>query len=605
MTIKLYKTASAIAFILCVMAGFSGQGQAYEGIGTLNIKGMVFRQFASLVSQATGQNIIVSKAAGEIPVHLFLEQVSAEEALEAACRAYQCWYRKDSRTGIISVVTLNEYRQGMAVNDEELVKVVKLNHTDARVVGESIKKLFGDRVIWATLDYEQGDSDFDDLQSALQRMDTLADRTQFSLDGSGIGGGRQSTRGRTGRTQSKGDTTLDEKVEVDVDSEVLLRQLTEVQEDGSGTLVRKPGVVYVTTLKNTNSVLLRSTDADILSTIENLIAELDQPKPQVLIEVKLLEIELDDELQYGVDWLFEGGDVSGGRSTGLIGDLATTTFGGGIGQILEPADDLTPQGTLLDPRATVLGVVSDNVRARLQLLEQRGLVKRLATPNLCVADGEASRVFVGSQTTVLLSVDVSELFDDEGNLQRLTRELETERLNIGMSLLIQPEINTDESVTIRIVQEDSRLGVIKEIDFGDVRPFQSQDVDTRTVTTTIIAMNGQISAVGGLIREESTVAESGMPGAENIPMAGNLLKTEADFKRRSELLVLLRPYILRPPSESEEATLKFIDALSGHPGAQSDFPAFGSYSGNMRENNKKIGKVSDLLKNRSWVWHTN
>ena len=117
-------------------------------IASLTVKGMAFRQFVSMLSQGTGEKIIVSNMASEIPVHLYLEEVMPAEALEAACRAYQCWYKKDEDTGITCVVTLSEYQQGMTLHEQDIIEVITPRHLDAQAVGEALQQLFRDRIIW-------------------------------------------------------------------------------------------------------------------------------------------------------------------------------------------------------------------------------------------------------------------------------------------------------------------------------------------------------------------------------------------------------------------------------------------------------------------------
>ena len=131
----------------------------------------------------------------------------------------------------------------------------------------------------------------------------------------------------------------------------------------------------------------------------------------------------------------------------------------------------------------------------------------------------------------------------------------------GTTLLITPKIHSAESVTIRITQEDSQLGEISAISYGADTPFKSQDVETRSVTTTVVAADGQISAVGGLIREDASRQDSGIPGLMRLPGVGGLFKTTRKAASRTELIVLLRPYILRAP---EEGGIRFYGISQPH-----------------------------------------
>lgn len=596
-----------IVKILCVGAMLlpapgSARSHPIDGTGAvlsvLNIKGMPFRQFAAMLSRGTGCRIVVGSAAGEIPVHLYLEDVDVSAAMEGACRACQCWYKRDPDTGITCVITLDEYKQGLTLHDDEIVRVFKLRHIDARLVGDSLHRLYRDRLIWERPDDEDDDG-VEDLEQALERMDTLADRAQFSqgsMQGGGSSsrnvssrsdrylGGRSGSYDRSGRYSgsrssgygtSSSDPDLMKDVELEVAPEALMGQLTG---EGAGLdgRVQRPGVVFVSVLRSTNTLIVRTTDNRVMDQIIALLEKLDTPRAQVLLEVKVLEIKLDDEQERGVDWLFQNNDLAGGRSTGLPGD----TFGNDYGRIQLPDSDFVPQGTALDPRATMFQVVSDHVVARLQLLEETGAVTRLATPNLCVADDEVSRIFIGTQTSILTDVRVT-TYTYAGDTTTTDESIdpETERRDIGTTLLITPQIHSDRSVTIRVVHEDSLLGNLTEIEYGTQQSFKSRDVETRSVVSTIVATDGEISAVGGLIREQTEKTESGLPGLMHIPYVGELFKSTRDARSRSELLVLLRPFILRGPGDAEPVARDLMRRLSRHPSARDDIPSMGVYDG--------------------------
>ena len=106
-------------------------------IEVMHIKNMTFRQFANMLSQGTNRKIIVSQKAGDIPINIYLEDIYAEEALEAVCQAYQCWYKKNQNTRITCIMTIEEYQSGMATQEEDLVELVTLKYVDARSVGDA------------------------------------------------------------------------------------------------------------------------------------------------------------------------------------------------------------------------------------------------------------------------------------------------------------------------------------------------------------------------------------------------------------------------------------------------------------------------------------
>ncbi len=593
---------------------------------TLNIKDMTFREFASLLSQSSGKQVVVSQAAGAILVNVYLCDMEVEDALAAVCNAYQCWYKKDESTGVISIITADEYLSGLSYNEKELVKVVKLRYLDARQLGDTLRNLYRDRVVWERPEEDESEN-LEELEMAIERMNILSENALTSDNNSGTSSssrdssnsryGSSSRYGSNGRygsdshygsryTSSTSDE-LEKRQQIELEREALLNQLIEARARGEEGLYNRPGVVYLSVYRDTNALLIRTTDQKTMRSLLDAIEEMDKPKPQVLIEVKVLEIKLEDEDSQGVDWLFQSGDLSGGRSTGLL-----TPFDNSPefhGEILPPDGNLFPQGTALTSSAGLLQVASDHVLARLQMLEDENRLTGLATPNLCVADGEVSRVFVGSETTVLLSVSSDTTVNTGSDINTIVTEteVETERRNVGMTLLITPEIHSDESVTIRIVQEDSQLGSIRAIEYNEEN-FQSQDVETRSVTTTVVAHDGEISAVGGLIREIHKTRDSGIKGLKNVPVFGNLFKAKSRIDSRTELIVLMRPYILLAPGEGEVRTQNMLRRFSEHPGVRDDFSPLGIGHGEFASESRELStseqKSLEELQQNAGVWET-
>lgn len=579
-------------------------------IQVLNVKDMTMRQVARMLSQGTGRKVVVSQGAADAQINAYIEAVSIEEGLRAICQAHNLWFRQEEASEIITIVTLEEYQKGMQAFPQETVEVVTVLYPDVRTVGDALQRLFSNRVVWNPPDEFRNDPMMD-IMRALYRMDLLADRAQFSLrDSQGGSGSRSGSRGmggmgmggmgmmgmggmgrmggssmyggrsgRYGMGDRGGEDMLIEDVQREIETEALLARLAEAtaaagQPEGEPPQLQ-PGVVYVSAFKGTNDLLLRSSDPDSIQDMVEVIKKLDKPTPQVLLEVKVLDITLDDEEAYGVDWLFQGGDFSGGRSTGIN----RTNFGTAFRAIQSPTQPgLVPQGTGMDPRTTVMQVVTEEVLTRIQWLQDRDRIVSLATPNLCVADGEASRVFVGTETTILKSVEV-ETNTTSGNNPVTTRSFnpETDRENIGTTLLITPRIHADRTTTIRLIQEESLLGQTQTIIYGqdeenNDQSFESQDVETRSVTTTVVASDGKICAIGGLIRERTTQRDVGIPGVMDAPIVGSVFKTTFKDRDRSELLVLIRPFVLLAPGETDPVSQDLMQRLSEHPSAAGDIP---------------------------------
>ncbi|MDR1485234.1 MAG: hypothetical protein LBT09_10480 [Planctomycetaceae bacterium] len=593
-------------------------------IKTLNIKDMMLIEFARLMSQGAGWKIVVSKQAAAVLINAYFEDIDGENAIRAICQANNLWYRRDVN-GIISIMTIDEYRKGLMANSHDTVKVVTLLYPDARAVGDSIQRLFKNRVVWNPPNEYYNDP-IDDIERAFDRMESVADRVNSMQNGQGSSrsnsrsnsrsSSSRSSSSRNNQQQRNSDSSSPNKVVEDIeentDDEKLIAQLAGSENE---IKVGEPGIIYLSAFRGTNDLMIRSSDPEAVEEIVKVIEQLDKPKPQVLLEVKILDLRLTDDESFGLDWLFKSGKVSGGRSTGILPE----GYGSTSSAILSPVENLIPAGGGLDPKAMVLQVVSNDVLARIQAMQDSGRIVSLATPNLCVADGEASRIFIGKETTILTDVTVNTTTTQGYTTPYVNSAVDpvTERMNIGTTLLITPRIHADRTITIRLVQEDSQVGDTQEIIFGSNSnsvlssgnmSFFSKDIETRTVTTTVVASDAQVSAIGGLIRESVNQREVGLPVIMKVPYIGSIFKTSFKTRERHELLVLVRPFVLLAPGEGGVKTNRMLKRLSEHPSAHGNIPPLRIGEGSFTTINERIYDIpKDAFKSikiRATPWST-
>lgn len=558
-------------------------------IESLFVRDIALRDFAELMTRgcAAEWKVLVSEQAGEKRISFYLSDTGIEETLRAICATYGLWYRRSPRSDIIQIVTLAEYQQGLNLYAEEAVEVVPVMYPAPEEIGDALARLFQDRVIWDPPPADIAD-DMRRIESALDRMDTLADRATL-VDTENLNDANSGSRSRfdnNSNNRRKGDSwnnrsdrgdrrssgrTAEERTIQDVAEQQ--RRVQEVQQAARGLpgemgeRSNRPGLVYIAASPSANALILRSSDASSIETIKEVIRQLDKPKPQVLLEVKVLDLQFGEDEALGVDWLFQSGSgkggttIGGGRATGVTADP---------GNLIQISDltTLVPRGTGIDPLSTVFSIVSDNVRARLQFLQDEQRVRSLATPSLLVADNEASRVFIGSEVTVLERVEPQTDYIGTENPQPVTTySVTSPRKRIGTTLLITPKIHADRTVTIRILQEETRLGSERTVKYGSGvnDQFTSQDVEERSVTTTVLGCDGHTIAIGGLIRTHESERETGVPVLMHIPYLGHLFKRTVRSETRSELLVLIQPHVLLAPGEGATVSQKFLERLSQHP----------------------------------------
>lgn len=565
----------AVLGLLGLLAGRlpAAAAEEKETIRSVFAREMEMREFAELMTRGCGQDwkVLVSEAAGGKKISFYLSHASVDETLRSICATHGLWYRRSPRSDIVQIVTMEEYRQGLNLYADEAVEVVPVLYPAPEEIGDTLARLFQDRVVWEPPSEDLAD-DLPKINRALDRMDTIADRATLVDTDDGTtdddDDDDNNDNDDLNDTRNGGGTGTKEQTVAEVmmqqQQALAAHQAGQTPEEIAGKNNR-PGLVYVSASAAAHALVLRSSDAASIETIRRVILQLDRPKPQVLLEVKVFDIQLDDDESRGVDWLFQSGPgadgimVSGGRSTGVTAEP---------GSVIRSTNPLTlvPQGTGLDPLATVFNLVSADVRARIQLLQDERRIRALATPSLLVADSEASRIFIGNEVTVLEKVEPeTEYYGENNENSRTTYTVTAPRKRIGTTLLITPKIHADRTVTIRLLHEETELGSGRTVQYGQTGAdqFTSQDVKERSVITTVLAKDGSAIAIGGLIRRWEDNRETGIPLLMDIPILGNLFKRTFRSDGRSELLILIQPRVLLAPGEEKADAEEWLRQMSG------------------------------------------
>ena len=511
-----------------------------------------------LLANAWGRHIVVTDAAKPIAARVFLQDIDCMGALKAICRAHGLWFREDPESGLITVETLEEYVGNASRDNHKFVEVVTIIYPRAEDVAASLEQVFNDMVVYNAPEEDDGDP-AGDIDRALDRMDQLSDRATMVEDdaaGSGSASARRSRR-------NSNLTGLDNVRDYYRDMDRLNRDNAAVITEGADGTPRasSPSVVFVAVSRDTNSILLRSSDRATLQQVREVIAQLDRPKPQVLLEVRILSLDVTDEKDRQLDVLFgsEGGSPVKG---GFVGGYDN----GPVGGLTEAMDAL---GTF-NSNAAALQYLSEKLSLRLKWLDERGKVRRLATPNLMVSDYEASRIFVGKETSIILSVETATTFTGTDTATPTTSTTaDIDRTDIGTTLVITPKIHADGSCTIRILQENAEEGNAKAMSYGPNAgriEYQTTDVVKQSIVSTIVAQSGQTLALGGLVSrvESDTVAR--VPLLADIPWLGPLL-----FERTNkataveELIVLVRPHVILTPGDAQRVSHGFYETIDADP----------------------------------------
>ncbi len=283
------------------------------------------------------------------------------------------------------------------------------------------------------------------------------------------------------------------------------------------------GQVRIVADDSNNSILIMASARDFLI-IESALKRLDVQEMQVLIEASILEVSLTDELSYGLEWYFKNNDVYKGK----IGEgLLDLDLSSGIGASI-PGFSYTLSGS---------GVVS----AVLNALASDSKLNVISSPSLMVLDNRTARITVGDQIPVR-----SQTATTEGGV--IIESIQFK--DTGVQLEVTPRINSGGLITMDIRQDVTDAGE-QDIATGQ-RSFRQ-----RNIQSTISIQNGDTIMLGGLITDNSTNSESGVPLLRDIPLLGALFSGTSKSTRRTELVVLITPRVVRNSSDARLLTEEY------------------------------------------------
>lgn len=530
---------------------------------------------ADELGRALKANVVVSKVVTDQRVTITLRGVDLRGALKAIAISQGIVSRYDEGTGIYFLATPDEVRGELSTFLATRTEVFTLLYPNTNDVVRAIGDTFGDRVV-VTEDQQFIDQTLTELQNRFRRFDIIDGR------GRGLGGARGGTgvqnfqnnqfNNRLNNNLNNGAfnsrfqarTARPQQFRGNQEPTLSKEQARLLAEAGTGSegakeraekLANRRSVTYVAAIQRLNRIIVRSADPEIMEEIRGVIKRLDVPTSLVLLEVRVLRIALSDGQETGLDFAFQSGDAQGAFSRGEIAAPG--------------AASILPGGTGVDLSAGVFQVVSNNFQARLDLLQSKGRVTSLATPILLTANGEVSRIFSGEQVPIVVGFTEPQVIVGEGATTTLSATPVTELRDVGTELLITGNINADRTVTLRLLQETSQVNTDgASILVPSAGSFVSQTIDTvesQSGSGTIVARDGMLLAFGGLIEETETDQRQQIPLLGDLPLIGFLFRRETSVIRRSELVVLVRPYVLSTPLEGDQISRDLLDSLSIHP----------------------------------------
>lgn len=542
---------------------------------------------ARLIAELTGANVVTSNGAGEKQIKIYLQDIKTSEAIDSICRTNGLWYRYEEDSNTFRIMTAEEFQSDVVVAREDETRVFTLLNPNALIAATAIRDVYGRRVIYSMgLDsenpqFEQQVSQVTSGQGGqfgqfgglgglggFGSQNGLFGGSQFggmsgnrgfgSFGGNFMGGAGSTGFARSSVRAPKFDQELSpEKLEE------LSQRLADSQaayEDLVGQLDTRELPIYVTVIRQHNAVVVRTSDGKALEDISVLVEELDRPTPQVLLSMKILEISVGDGFRSIFDFEYTGGGQ---------------TQGNGSGQPLNPLDPEADSGfetvvgagnNLLEPSTFVYQFLDDSLRARLQMVENEDRIRTVSTPVILASNNLPSRLFVGEERILTVGVETNVITSAQG-VSNSAVEPVTELRDIGTTLIVRPKINSDRTVTIGIDQDTSSVlpgnaTIPVSAGAGGVTEFSIDTVNTSQIQTTIVAKDALTVAIGGLIQHSEVDTERRVPFLADIPLVGTLFRSERRENVRTELVILITPFVISTPEATEAISGEVMPNLS-------------------------------------------
>jgi MSHA type pilus biogenesis protein MshL len=433
-------------------------------IVAISARNTPLKDVLAVIAEATSLNVVMEKGVDpETPVNMTLKHVTAEHALETIFASVDYFYTRKGSTLFV--------------------------------------RAFETRI------FEMGQPSLTQKYSIEVGGDMLAGATS-AVASSGGGGGATGVKGSIEQSVKADDAAFKfwEAVEKS------MAHLLGIQGGTSSgaqafTINRLAGSIIVTGSKK---------ELDLIGQyITNLRRIVDR---QVLVEAKIIEVQLNDNVKFGIDWNYVTGDLA----------ASTTNF----------ASVVPSSGPLVK-----VAISNRRLSPLLQALENQGDVRTLSNPRINIMNGQTALLSVGRNTSFISKVETTV---SEGITPITTYTVTTNSVLSGILIGIVPYINDRGEISLTVTPIVSNLVDLKEKTIGSQVSLSLPIVDLREMSTTVKVSDGQTIVIGGLISKQESLQDNQVPFLGNLPLFGYLFKNRDKQQVRSELVVLLQPKLITP-----------------------------------------------------------
>ena len=251
-------------------------------------------------------------------------------------------------------------------------------------------------------------------------------------------------------------------------------------------------------------------------------------RDQVLLKVTVAEVQRDVVKQLGVNLSGSFGFVREG-----VVNFNTDNPFSASGQPLSNTATTGQQGITTDP---ITGALSPRIKATVRAMEQAGVIRTLAEPNLTAVSGETAHFLVGGEFPYVSNVNPS------------TGQPQIDFKKFGVSLIFSPVVLSEGRISLKVFTEVSELSSEGAISQGG---FSIPSLKVRRAETTVEVPSGGSLAMAGMLKQQTKQAINGLPGLMQLPILGTLFKSRDYINNQTELMILVTPYVVRAVAQKK------------------------------------------------------
>ncbi|WP_035056801.1 type II secretion system secretin GspD [Andreprevotia chitinilytica] len=284
----------------------------------------------------------------------------------------------------------------------------------------------------------------------------------------------------------------------------------------------------------TNALIITAPD-NIYNNVRSVVDKLDMRRAQVYVEALIAEVNITKSGDFGFQWLLGGG------GSDLVG-VGASILGSGTNSLASILTGIAKKDTSAIPSGFNVGVLNGNpfqsggktptLGILATAMQASGNANILSTPNLLMLDNEEAQIMVGQNIPIVTGTQSS----TGSNPNPFTT---VERKDIGITLKVKPQVSEGGSITLNVYQE------VSDIDSSVNTNGAGIATTKRSISSKVLIDSGQVIVLGGLIKDKISNNNSKVPGLGDVPVLGNLFRYETRAAEKTNLMVFLRPVVLR------------------------------------------------------------